>query len=28
VWLARSLRKVAAWGNKEVVDARPRTRIL
>ena len=27
-WLARSLRKVAAWGNKEVVDARPRTRIL
>ena len=28
VWLARGLRKVAAWGNKEVVDARPRTRIL
>ena len=27
-WLARSGRKVAAWGNKEAVDVRPRTRIL
>ena len=27
-WLVRSGRKVAAWGNKEAVDVRPRTRIL
>ncbi len=27
-WLVRSGRKVAAWGSTEVVDARPRTRIL
>ena len=27
-WLVRSGRKVAAWGSKEAVDVRPRTRIL
>lgn len=28
VWLVRSVRRIAAWGSKEVVDVRPRTRIL
>lgn len=27
-WLVRSGRKIAAWGSKEAVDVRPRTRIL